>query len=166
MSWFEANEHCKSIGANLVEIDSEEENEAIVEEIHRRGYRSLFSWIGLTDKDEEGTWTLASNGTKAKYLNWDKSYRTKPEPNNDNGNEHCAHIRAGNCLDLEWRMGAWADLNCNKDTLVIPCQWKSLHMSMTAICEFGLQAEVQPVKGGSSETGETGEEYHTFWMQH
>ena len=158
MSWFEANEHCKSIGANLVEIDSEEENEAIVEEIHQRGYRSMFYWIGLTDKDEEGTWTLASNGTKAEYLNWDKSYTTKPEPNNHNGNEHCAHLRLGDCVG--WRMGAWADLDCNKDTLVMICRSKRLQMSMAAICEFGLQ----PVKRGSSKAGK--ENAIFFYMPH
>ena len=30
MDWFEANESCKNLGARLVEIDSEEENDQIV----------------------------------------------------------------------------------------------------------------------------------------
>ena len=38
MTWFEAKEHCEGIGGKLVEIDSEEENTALVDEINRRGY--------------------------------------------------------------------------------------------------------------------------------
>ena len=52
MSWFDANEHCKNEGGKLVEIDSEEENTALVEEITRRGYKdkNMNFWIGLTDR--------------------------------------------------------------------------------------------------------------------
>merc|ERR1712037_794694 len=83
MSWFEADSYCKSLGAKLVEIDSEEENAAIVEGVNRGGYkdRLMYFWIGLTDKDKERTWTLASNGVDAGYLNWDTSFSSDPEPN-------------------------------------------------------------------------------------
>ena len=50
MSWFDANEHCKNEGGKLVEIDSEEENTALVEKINRRGYKNMNFWIGLTDR--------------------------------------------------------------------------------------------------------------------
>ena len=52
MNWFSANEHCKREGGKLVEIDSEEENTALVEEIMRKGYtdRNMNFWIGLTDR--------------------------------------------------------------------------------------------------------------------
>ena len=90
---------------------------------------------------------MASNGTKAEYLNWDKSYSSRPEPNNQNNNEHCAHIRLGDCVG--WLMGAWADLDCSKDTLVTFCGSKRLEMSMTAICEFGFQPfKRRPSKAG------------------
>ena len=50
MSWFAANNYCKDLGAKLVEINSEEENAAIIEEI-KRGYKdkSMYFWIGFTD---------------------------------------------------------------------------------------------------------------------
>ena len=52
MNWFSANKYCKKEGAKLVEIDSEEENTALVEEINRRGYKdkNMNFWIGLTDR--------------------------------------------------------------------------------------------------------------------
>ncbi len=37
MTWFEAKDHCEREGGKLVEIDSEEENTALVDEINRRG---------------------------------------------------------------------------------------------------------------------------------
>ena len=48
LSWFEAYDHCKNQGAKLVEIDSEGENTALVNEITRRGYeqRGMNFWIG------------------------------------------------------------------------------------------------------------------------
>ena len=153
MSWFAANDYCKSVGAKLAEINSREENQAIVAEIIRGGYKknSMFFWVGLTDKDKEGTWKLASNGADADYLNWDKSFAHNPEPNNHNGSEDCAHIRTGPCGN--WK-DEWADLNCNEDGVRITCtrstSSKSAEYSMHALCEFGAQ----PCKVNSSATGE------------
>ena len=137
MSWFAANDYCKSVGAKLVEINSKEENQAIVAEIIRGGYKknSMFFWVGLTDKDKEGTWKLASNGANATYLNWDESYGSNPEPNNYNGNEDCAHIRSGGCPD--WDHSAWADLDCSETRVKITCSFKpDVYFSMNALCEF------------------------------
>ena len=36
MTWFFAKDHCEKEGGKLVEIDSEEENTALVEEINRK----------------------------------------------------------------------------------------------------------------------------------
>ena len=38
MTWYAAKDRCKAKGGKLVEIDSEEENTALVDEINRRGY--------------------------------------------------------------------------------------------------------------------------------
>ena len=137
MSWFEADEHCKSRGAHLVEINSEEENAAIVEEIMngRQEEKSSFFWIGLTDENKEGTWNLAS-GAETTYMNWDKSYVSNPEPNNYDGNEHCAHIRSGGCP--EWDQSAWADIDCSITMVPVQCDLRSEvpEFSMKALCEF------------------------------
>ena len=132
MSWFAANSYCKSVGAKLVEIDSEEENAAIVGEIEKGGYknRSMFFWIGLTDLREEGTWKLASDGANTTFLNWHNR-----EPNNYGGNEDCAHIRSGGCPD--WDHSAWADLDCSKTMVAITCgNEPEVQFSMNPLCEF------------------------------
>ena len=38
MNWYNAKEFCEREGGKLVEIDSEEENTALVEEINRKRY--------------------------------------------------------------------------------------------------------------------------------
>ena len=108
MNWKDAYNHCKSKGGNLVEIDSEEENTALVEEIKRKGYteRKMNFWIGLTDLGSEGDWRLASSGLKPSYVNWHEG-----EPNNARGNEDCAWIRIG--IYKDWK-GTWADINCKQ----------------------------------------------------
>ena len=136
MTWFEANDYCIRVGAKLVEINSEEENTAIVKEINRRGYmeRLMFFWIGLTDADQEGTWKLESNGLEATFLNWDTS---TGEPNN-HGNENCAHIRTGGCRD--WDHSGWNDVDCNIKKLTISCTNEpdkpNVVFSMNALCEL------------------------------
>ena len=47
MSWFAAKNYCKDLGAKLVEINSEEENAAIVAEIERGGYKEKSMYILL-----------------------------------------------------------------------------------------------------------------------
>ena len=91
MSWFDAERHCEREGGKLVEIDSEEENRALVEEINRGGYkdRNMHFWVGLNELEADGNWRLASNGLEPTYLNWHEG-----EPN-EGGNEHCARLRIG-----------------------------------------------------------------------
>ena len=60
MSWFEAKGRCKEKGGKLVEIDSDEEERALVS---YHGFSVSNFWIGLTDMRSEGDWRLASNGT-------------------------------------------------------------------------------------------------------
>ena len=106
MTWFEAKDYCEGKGGKLVEIDSEEENTALVEEINRKGYtdRKMNFWIGLTDSKSEGDWRLASSGLRPSYLNWHED-----QPNNVGGKEHCARISS-------WKeMDKWFDTDCNSD---------------------------------------------------
>ena len=142
MSWQESDKYCKEMGARLIEINSKEENAAIVAEIKRRGYnrKNKFFWIGMTDKDEEGIWKLASNDKNASYLNWGANGGYDPEPNNYNRNEHCALLRTGDCSHFHWVQSGWADYNCGKTGLKITCTSEGFSarttFSINALCEY------------------------------
>ena len=51
MIWAKAREFCQDLGAKLVEIDSFEENEAIVDEIKKHSWSkdNKQFWMGLTE---------------------------------------------------------------------------------------------------------------------
>jgi len=101
----EAKKFCEEeqeVAARLVEIDSEEENRAIVAEIKRRNFLLAF-WLGITDRHSEGHWVLESTGKSVVFTNWSSG-----EPNNA-GDEDCAHINDGNIY-----MKTWNDIRCNQ----------------------------------------------------
>ena len=161
MSWFEADEHCNGEGVKLVEIDSEEENTALVDEIHRRGYENMHFWIGLNELESDGDWRLASSGSKPSYLNW----HTNSEPNNGGGflgNEDCSMIRIG--PKSSWK-DTWSDIRCNAESVQNWNYNKGQHYpaySLYALCEFdplknnssteSPSAEESPTKGGSTKS--------------
>ena len=146
----------------LVEIDSDEENTALVEEINRRGYtdRNINFWIGLTDLEKEGDWRLASDYSKPSYLNWHKG-----EPNNGGGalgNEDCARIRIG--PKPSWK-DTWSDIRCNTETVHHWNHHKGQYypaFSLHALCEFDTSkensstdspsVEETPTKGASTKS--------------
>ena len=134
MSWFDANDHCKSKGGKLVEIDSEEENTGLVDEINKQGFteREMNFWMGLTDMESEGDWRLASNGLKPQYENWHKDPidPSKDQPNNGGGDQDCARLRIGPISS--WK-DTWSDVNCKSVTLR---NGDNPLFSMHALCEF------------------------------
>ena len=138
MHWIDAYNHCKSKGGKLVEIDSKEENAALVEKMDERSYmdKKISFWIGFTDMGSEGDWRLASNGLKPLYENWHSG-----QPNNYGGNEVCAMIwkTSGN-----W---TWTDIQCKTKK-----GFGSL--SMHALCEFSPPKE-RPTTEGASEGNHT-----------
>ena len=88
----------------MVEIDSEEEQNALMNEIAARGWdgETHFGfWIGLTDIFHDGTWVWDNLGRPLDF-----SYWARGEPNNWNGIQHCAAI------NLEWADGRWDDVGC------------------------------------------------------
>ena len=137
MTWFKAKDHCDSEGGKLVEIDSKEENTALVEEIKREyNERKMHFWIGLTSRGKENDWRLASNGSKPSFENWHEG-----EPDN-NHNKNCARLRIG--PRPTWT-NTWSDLDCRKESF----QNKDLpEFSLHALCEFNTSKE-------SSSTEET-----------
>merc|ERR1712130_778434 len=115
----EAVKFCRDeqqVPAHLVEIESAEENSAIIAEIQRRNFvsRKIEFWLGITDRQSEGQWVLESTGKNVNFTNWRSG-----DPNNK-GNEDCAHING--------KSGTWNDYPCTYKTG--PYEWMR-----TALCE-------------------------------
>ncbi|KAJ8393072.1 hypothetical protein AAFF_G00067550 [Aldrovandia affinis] len=94
-SWNDSRSDCLKQGADLVIIESKEEQDFISK--HRReddGY-----WIGLSDSETEGTW-LWVDGTP---LQKDKAFWESGQPNDYRGSQDCAVIHLKN---------EWNDFRC------------------------------------------------------
>ncbi|XP_069024091.1 CD209 antigen-like protein C [Embiotoca jacksoni] len=99
-SWQESRADCLQRGADLVIINSKEEQDFM------RQFKRL-AWIGLTDTETEGIWKWV-DGTLL-----ETSYWTTGEPNNFHGiDENCVEIR------LYENTNNWNDKPCE-----IPTAW-------------------------------------------
>ncbi|XP_074486703.1 CD209 antigen-like protein C [Sebastes fasciatus] len=94
-SWQESREDCQQRGADLIIINSKEEQD----------FGSQFkrdTWIGLTDSETQGTWKWV-DGTAL-----GTSYWYPGEPNNHNGTEDCGEIWNSE------KNNNWNDVQCKK----------------------------------------------------
>ncbi|XP_046700928.1 CD209 antigen-like isoform X2 [Silurus meridionalis] len=107
-SWSESRKDCQGRGADLVIINSSEEQDFV--EVWRRNQGV---WIGANDKDSEGTWKWV-DGTTVINGFWN------PGEPNSNWDEDCAvsGFHPGN--------GKWDDVSCNNNYIWI-CE-KRLNM--------------------------------------
>ncbi|XP_027001323.1 CD209 antigen-like protein 2 isoform X2 [Tachysurus fulvidraco] len=80
-NWFDSRAECTKNGADLVIIESKEEQDFI--NVLRSGKSA---WIGLRDQVTEGTWKWVDNTSLT------TSYWWSQEPNNLNGDEDCVEI--------------------------------------------------------------------------
>ena len=87
--WHSAQAFCQRYGADLVRIDSAEENTAVRD-------LDVTGWLGLSDADEEGVFVWA-DGTPVDFTNWAAN-----EPDDSGGTEDCA----------EFAGAAWNDQDC------------------------------------------------------
>ncbi|XP_022611435.1 CD209 antigen-like protein C [Seriola dumerili] len=94
-AWDQSREECLKEGADLVIINSEEEQQFLIK-LNKR------VWIGLTDQDEENVWKWVDGTTPA------TSYWQSLQPDNA-GNEDCVEIRN---TDSETLL-KWNDLPCS-----------------------------------------------------
>ncbi|KAM3608354.1 uncharacterized protein V6R79_023649 [Siganus canaliculatus] len=93
-TWDEARQDCRDRGADLIVIHSQKVQELIF------GLIQNAAWIGLTDREEEGTWKWV-DGTAPTFLNWREN-----QPDNGAGHlgeEDCVHVSLN---------GLWNDLAC------------------------------------------------------
>ncbi|KAL7385242.1 hypothetical protein ABVT39_018094 [Epinephelus coioides] len=82
-SWDEARKDCRGRGADLVEF--------------LNNFTQTYAWIGLTDRDEEGTWKWI-DGTPLTLSNWEVNQPDNGGGDPQWGEEDCVHIRP----DSEW----------------------------------------------------------------
>ncbi|XP_033992149.1 C-type lectin domain family 6 member A-like isoform X4 [Trematomus bernacchii] len=78
--WEQSRQNCTAGGAHLVTVDSEEEQEFISSMIKGD------TWIGLSDREEEGTWTWV-DGSPLNLTLWEET-----QPDNGAERTHCAYI--------------------------------------------------------------------------
>ncbi len=87
---------CDTVGAAMVQIETEGENTAVYEAAIAA--RDDYWWLGLTDLASEGVWRWM-DGSPLTYENWYEG-----EPNNWRDEEDCASF---------WVGPAWNDIRCN-----------------------------------------------------
>ncbi|XP_030614092.1 C-type lectin domain family 10 member A-like [Archocentrus centrarchus] len=97
-TWDQGRKDCRDKGADLAVIDSAEEQNFLA------SLTSNPAWIGLNDKEEEGTWKWI-DGTPLTVKYWESS-----QPDNGGGSlrwgeEDCAHIRTP-------MSASWNDFSC------------------------------------------------------
>ena len=94
LSQSDASAACSALSATLVSIGDAAENSTVST---LTGGATV--WIGLTDRDVEGTWVWES-GEAVSYTSWNSG-----EPN-DSGGEDCVHTNYGGT-------GGWNDISCS-----------------------------------------------------
>lgn len=108
-TWNNAKEKCKTVGAELVKIESAEENDFI-----KTTFLSSSSvyWIGLNDQVHENEWKW-TDGTLLLYGNYSNWGLGNPD---NSGNQNCAAIVRGYIWTSRTQKiyydGKWDDVTC------------------------------------------------------
>ncbi|XP_071338305.1 C-type lectin domain family 4 member E-like [Trachinotus anak] len=100
-SWEKGREDCGDRGADLVVIDSHEEQEFLIKTINQE------AWIGLTDREKKNTWKWI-DGAPLTLMYWQKGQPDKGNGNPKWGEEDCAVIQPGMKHEENWN-----DLRCD-----------------------------------------------------
>lgn len=85
MNWFEAAAFCRTLGGELVTIESKEEYDAIKSHL----VRDSNYWTSLNDLAKEGKYVSIVTGKEQFFTIWQKG-----EPNNSRGGEDCVELKA------------------------------------------------------------------------
>ncbi len=113
-SWEDANAEAQAMGGHLVEIDSAEENQFILETFG--GSDPI--WLGFTDRDVEGQF-IDSTQSALDFMNW-----LAGEPNNDGDQDYAAMASAD---------GKWDDALEEGGTFYNGEYWEGGHENKTVI---------------------------------
>ncbi|KAG7325903.1 hypothetical protein KOW79_010828 [Hemibagrus wyckioides] len=109
MDWNKTRQECRSKGADLVIINSREEQEFLSLTVPGE------AWIGLSDSAEEGKWMWVDNTNMTTGFWW------QGEPNNYEQKEDCAATGSKFTQD---KITAWADYPCEMELRAI-CEMKA-----------------------------------------
>ncbi|KAK5864406.1 hypothetical protein PBY51_015651 [Eleginops maclovinus] len=96
-NWTLSREECIEEGADLVVIESQEEQQFV----NKMMLEAQNAWIGLTDSLDEGTWMWV-DGTDVTTTFWQPG-----QPNSYNGNQDC-----GETVQKNQGVGEWNDDGC------------------------------------------------------
>ncbi|XP_030003980.1 CD209 antigen-like protein E [Sphaeramia orbicularis] len=113
-SWDIGRRFCKEFGADLVKIDSEEEQRFLLNKVKdiMTEEEDKF-WIGLTDSKTEGKWVWVDNSSLDDKLQfwWNDSKPIEPDnwPGEDPDGEDC--VRMGE-LGPVTKLNRWLDKSC------------------------------------------------------
>ncbi|XP_028820642.1 immune-related, lectin-like receptor 4 [Denticeps clupeoides] len=114
-TWDESQKLCVSMKAHLAIIDNEEEQNALMLEVKNKMSDDEHKfWIGLTDKEHEGTWLWADNTSLV------KSFWLNIQPDDWKGlndeypdGEDC--VRMGERNYMGGSFTGWVDTACNRN---------------------------------------------------
>ncbi|XP_033992153.1 C-type lectin domain family 17, member A-like [Trematomus bernacchii] len=95
-SWEQSRDNCRARGAHLVTVDSNKKQEFITRMIKED------TWIGLSDREEEGTWTWV-DGSPLNLTLWEEAQPDNGEGDRKIGEEDCVNINPST-----W----WKDRSC------------------------------------------------------
>uniref|UniRef100_A0A8B9JV52 C-type lectin domain-containing protein n=1 Tax=Astyanax mexicanus TaxID=7994 RepID=A0A8B9JV52_ASTMX len=115
-TWSDARKDCRERGADLVIINSREEQKFLIDQEKQKND----FWIGLTDQDTESVWKWV-DGQKLTHKFW-KTH----EPNDAYGQEDCAVFT--NTAEAYYK--TWNDIPCFRRN-----KW---------VCEFNLTKNQEP----------------------
>jgi len=153
-TWYNARRECKQSGGYLVEVDSQEEQDAIMNEITSRGWDGHTHygfWIGLTDIFHDGTWVWDNLGKPLDYSNW-----ASGEPNNYNGAQHCVAMKVWGAEDDNANDGKWDDISCE----TMKTGNFSLDSTVGYICEAAGSSMTYTKEHGKKWENENGKTSH------
>ena len=123
LTWLEAADMCEVKGGHLVEIETQQEQNALVtgftEFLEGKSFSSMRVWIGLVEKDtgSEFVWDISGTHARWQFTSW-----RSEEESTDNEN-NCVAIPVSNNLDGD-NNGKWVDKDCNEE--------------FKALCEKGM----------------------------
>ncbi|KAI4901336.1 hypothetical protein NFI96_020770 [Prochilodus magdalenae] len=110
-SWNKSRQYCTDKGADLVIINSREEQDFL-----SKAFGHTEAWIGLTDIDREEVWRWVDGSALTTEFWW------TGEPNNYEGDEDCAITHYSRARSAG--VSTWNDYPC--------------HLSVAGICEKRL----------------------------